>query len=58
MARRQTRESVLVGLANSSKHVKGGTGVNSEKYKRCFDFIWWCCPASAFVWAVLGKHFG
>jgi hypothetical protein len=33
MARRQTRRSVPVDLANSSKHVKGETGVNSEKYK-------------------------
>ena len=33
MAKRQTERPVLVDLANSLKHVKGGTGVNSEKYK-------------------------
>jgi hypothetical protein len=33
MARRQTGRPVLVDLAKSSTHVKGGMGVNSEKYK-------------------------
>ena len=33
MAKRQTERPVLVDLANSLKHVKGGTGVDSEKYK-------------------------
>lgn len=33
MAKTQTGRSVLVDLADSSKHVKGGTGVDSEKYK-------------------------
>lgn len=33
MAKRQTERPVFVDLANTLKHVKGGTGVNSEKYK-------------------------